>query len=259
MDYTDLHSHIAWDVDDGLQTKDEASQALEIAAKDGITTILSTPHFVPAQTTGSEVKDITNRQRELQKLAEDYGVQIYMGGEVRINDSILQSLREGWLPLIHQGPYMLVEFGLHRDYSQQEYALDYLYELSLRKIKPVIAHVERYFFKKLDWKVLEEWKDFGYVIQVNSTSLLGYDSEASKKNAWNLIKYGYAHVIASDAHRISGARIENLSEAYAAVAKKYGEETARLLFKENPDRILAGQPVIDLPVKKRGFLFGKKR
>ncbi len=258
MKFTDLHSHIAWGIDDGLQTKEEACQALETASKDGITTILSTPHHVPGQTTASEAKDMKARQKELQELAQDYGVQIYTGGEVRINNSILQSFREGWLPLIHKGPYMLVEFSLRRDYGQQEYELDYLYELSLRKIKPVIAHVERYFFKKLDWKVLDEWKEFGYVIQVNATSLLGHDSEASKKNAWNLIKYGYAHVVASDAHRTSGARVENLSEAYEAVSRKFGTECANLLFKENPDRILAGQPVIDLPAKKRGFLFGRR-
>ena len=34
--FIDLHSHIAWDVDDGIKTKEDAIKALEQAIEDGI-------------------------------------------------------------------------------------------------------------------------------------------------------------------------------------------------------------------------------
>lgn len=44
--FIDLHSHIAWDVDDGIKTKEDAIKALEQAIEDGIMGICSTPHVI---------------------------------------------------------------------------------------------------------------------------------------------------------------------------------------------------------------------
>ena len=45
--YIDLHSHIAWGIDDGMPCIEDAVKALELAQDDGIVGICSTPHFIP--------------------------------------------------------------------------------------------------------------------------------------------------------------------------------------------------------------------
>lgn len=259
MGYTDLHSHVAWDIDDGIESAQEARKALSMAREDGIHRILSTPHVIPGRTTQKEAQDFFLRQKELEAMAEEFGIEIFKGGEIRLNNQFLNALHEGWLPMIHQGPYMLVEFSLREDFSKIELDHDLLYELKVRKITPVIAHVERYFHKALDWDVLDAWKEAGYIFQINATSLLGLDTPQSRKNAWALLKNGYAHVVATDAHRTEGSRIENLSDAAALVEKKLGAQAVQLLFSDNPDAILDGSPVQDLPASSRGFFSLFKR
>ena len=39
MQFIDIHGHYAWDVDDGIPSKEDAIKALEIAKENNITTI----------------------------------------------------------------------------------------------------------------------------------------------------------------------------------------------------------------------------
>ncbi len=256
MKYIDTHSHTAWGVDDGIQTFEEAQKALQMASEDGFETILSTPHIIPGKTNPEILEQIQKRQDELGALASSYGISIFKGGEVMLNSYFFDALREGWLPKINSGPYMLVEYNVRYDYHFQNLDNDPLFELSVAGIHPVIAHVERYFHQKLDMDVINDWADSGYVFQINATSLLGLDTKQSKKNAWFLIENGYAHTIATDTHRTGGSRIPCLSDAFAQVEKRMGSEAARLLFYDNPKAVIEGKPVQYIPVrKKKSFRF----
>ena len=113
----------------------------------------------------------------------------------------------------------------------------------------------------MDWDIIEQWQEEGYVLQINRTSLMGFSSKQSQKNAWELLEYGVGLLVCSDTHRCKGSRVECLSDAYEEVCKRIGEENANLLFFENPKSILKGIEVEDLEIikkKKRRFrLFGR--
>ena len=47
MSFIDLHCHMAWDIDDGIDSREEAEKALQQAKADGIVTLAVTPHFIP--------------------------------------------------------------------------------------------------------------------------------------------------------------------------------------------------------------------
>ena len=47
--FIDIHSHIAWGIDDGMPSVENAQSSLELARSDGIVGICSTPHFIPGQ------------------------------------------------------------------------------------------------------------------------------------------------------------------------------------------------------------------
>lgn len=236
--FIDLHSHIAWDVDDGIKTKEDAIKALEQAIEDGIMGICSTPHVICGKTDTNAFQNILLRQQELMEIAKEMGVYIYSGAEMFMNIDFLESLDNGIFQTLNESRYMLVEFDLSRDIHYISYIDEYLDELFCRGFIPVIAHVERFFPTGLDMEMVENWLDMGCLLQTNRTSLMGFQGKVIQRNAHHLVKNKMIHLIASDTHRTVGNRIEKLSDAYQVVIKLTDTEYANQLFLRNPLIIL---------------------
>lgn len=236
--FIDLHSHIAWDVDDGIKTKEDAIKALGQAKEDGIMGICSTPHVICGKTDTNAFQNILLRQQELMEIAKEMGVYIYSGAEMFMNIDFLDSLDNGIFQTLNESRYMLVEFDLSRDIHYISYIDEYLDELFCRGFIPIIAHVERFFPMGLDMEMIENWLDMGCLLQTNRTSLMGFQGKVIQRNAHHLVKNKMIHLIASDTHRTVGNRIEKLSDAYQVVIKLTDTEYADQLFLRNPLIIL---------------------
>lgn len=236
--FIDLHSHIAWDVDDGIKTKEDAIKALEQAIEDGIMGICSTPHVICGKTDTNAFQNILLRQQELMEIAKEMGVYIYSGAEMFMNIDFLDSLDNGIFQTLNESRYMLVEFDLSRDIHYISYIDEYLDELFCRGFIPIIAHVERFFPTGLDLEMVENWLEMGCLLQTNRTSLMGFQGKVIQRNAHHLVKNKMIHLVASDTHRTVGNRIEKLSDAYQVVIKLTNTEYADQLFLRNPLIIL---------------------
>lgn len=236
--FIDLHSHIAWDVDDGIKTKEDAIKALEQAIEDGIMGICSTPHVICGKTDTNAFQNILLRQQELMEIAKEMGVYIYSGAEMFMNIDFLDSLDNGIFQTLNESQYMLVEFDLSRDIHYISYIDEYLDELFCRGFIPIIAHVERFFPTGLDLEMVENWLEMGCLLQTNRTSLMGFQGKVIQRNAHHLVKNKMIHLVASDTHRTVGNRIEKLSDAYQVVIKLTDTEYANQLFLRNPLIIL---------------------
>ena len=236
--FIDLHSHIAWDVDDGIKSKEDAIKALEQAKEDGIVGICSTPHVICGKTDTVAFQNILLRQQELMEIAKEMGVYIYSGAEMFMNIDFLDSLDNGIFQTLNESRYMLVEFDLSRDIHYISYIDEYLDELFCRGFIPVIAHVERFFPAGLDLEMVENWLEIGCLLQTNRTSLMGFQGKVIQRNAHHLVKNKMIHLVASDTHRTVGNRIEKLSDAYQVVIKLTDTEYADQLFLRNPLIIL---------------------
>lgn len=236
--FIDLHSHIAWDVDDGIKTKEDAIKALEQAKEDGIVGICSTPHVICGKTDTNAFQNILLRQQELMEIAKEMGVYIYSGAEMFMNIDFLDSLDNGIFQTLNESRYMLVEFDLSRDIHYISYIDEYLDELFCRGFIPIIAHVERFFPTGLDLEMVENWLEMGCLLQTNRTSLMGFQGKVIQRNAHHLVKNKMIHLVASDTHRTVGNRIEKLSDAYQVVIKLTDTEYADQLFLRNPLIIL---------------------
>lgn len=236
--FIDLHSHIAWDVDDGIKTKEDAIKALEQAIEDGIMGICSTPHVICGKTDTNAFQNILLRQQELMEIAKEMGIYIYSGAEMFMNIDFLDSLDNGIFQTLNESRYMLVEFDLSRDIHYISYIDEYLDELFCRGFIPIIAHVERFFPTGLDLEMVENWLEMGCLLQTNRTSLMGFQGKVIQRNAHHLVKNKMIHLVASDTHRTVGNRIEKLSDAYQVVIKLTDTEYADQLFLRNPLIIL---------------------
>ncbi|HYM00171.1 MAG TPA: CpsB/CapC family capsule biosynthesis tyrosine phosphatase, partial [Blastocatellia bacterium] len=106
----DIHSHILHGVDDGARDLDESVAMCKAAAREGVTTIVATPHaFDGVHTTHSreflsqKVDELTSRLGGAPR--------IELGCELRLtHDVVNQVCREKTAPTIAGGPYVLLEF-----------------------------------------------------------------------------------------------------------------------------------------------------
>ncbi|WP_276932439.1 tyrosine-protein phosphatase [Dubosiella newyorkensis] len=251
----DLHSHIAWGIDDGMPDVPSARQALQCAREDGIIAICSTPHFVSNQLDSKQIQRMRDRQIELAFLAEKYGIEIYAGAEMFMDESFVRALNNGLYQTINRSRYLLCEFDVRQEIHSIPDASDRLYEVEIRGMKPVIAHVERYFHHGLDEEMIREWKENGYIFQINRTSLQGMHGKTIQANAWWLIEHGYGHIICTDTHRAEGHRVEKLSDIETELIEKVGIENAKKLLYSNPLRILLNKPIeqIEVHIEKKGI------
>lgn len=255
--FIDIHSHIAWGIDDGMPSMEDAQSSLELARNDGIVGICSTPHFIPGQLDVSIYNEIVSRQMELKEMSS---IPIYCGGEVMMNSEFIDGLAMEIYPTLNSSRYMLVEYNVLRDIHSIEYRDDCLYELKVRGYIPVIAHIERYFHSGLDYSIIDNWIDMGCVLQINRTSILGMHGKKIQSNALSFLDNGYCDVIATDAHRANGSRISMLSDVYSVVGKRIGFDNADILMYTNPKRILEDKDILNIEVvkKKKRFSFFRR-
>ena len=255
--FIDIHSHIAWGIDDGMPSIEDAESSLELARNDAIVGICSTPHFIPGQLDVSIYNEIVSRQKELKEMSP---IPIYFGGEVMMNSEFIDGMDLGLYPTLNGSRYMLVEYNVLHDIHSIDYRDDCLYELKVKGFVPVIAHIERYFHSGLDYSIIDNWIDMGCVLQINRTSILGMHGKSIQSNALSLLDDGYCDLIGTDTHRSSGNRISKLSDVYAVVGKRIGFDNADILFYENPKRILSDMYILNIVVakKKKHFSFFRR-
>lgn len=255
--FIDIHSHIAWSIDDGMPSIEDAQSSLELARIDGIVGICSTPHFIPGQLDASIYNEIVSRQMELKEMSP---IPIYFGGEVMMNSEFIDGIDLDLYPTLNGSRYMLVEYNVLCDIHSIDYRDDCLYELKVKGFVPVIAHIERYFHSGLDYSIIDNWIDMGCVLQINRTSILGMHGKSIQSNALSLLDDGYCDVIATDAHRANGSRISMLSDVYSVVGKRIGVDNADILMYTNPKRILEDKDILNIEVvkKKKRFSFFRR-
>lgn len=253
MQFIDIHGHYAWDIDDGMPTQEDAIKALHVAKQNNITTIVATPHVIPGSHTLEDIKHIKDRINELKELALKNNITVYQGCELFLNHDCIQALQNDLFIPFEGTSYLLAEFDVRKELGSHDEVEDYLYEIEVRGLTPIVAHVERYFKDEVDIERVQDFIESGYVIQVNTSSLLGVHGKTVKNNAYRLIDEGLVHVIATDTHRCEGHRIPRMQEAYDVLSKQYDYHILKTLMFDNPLHILQNESVEDIEVKKSFF------
>ncbi len=130
------------------------------------------------------------------------------------------------------GRYVLIEFSTNDLFPVIR---NYIYELTGKGYRPIVAHVERYFCCQ-NVKSVQELRNLGALIQVNAGSILGEDGRRIKKFCRDLMKQNLVDFVGSDTHNTT-SRTLNLEKCASYVARKMGKTYARRLFYENPLKV----------------------
>jgi len=117
---------------------------------------------------------------------------------------------------------------------------DLLFRIQVKKLRAVIAHVERYQPVQQDLGCLEQFVERGFYLLVNLGSLSGeWDGEAAR-TARRVIKAGLCHALTTDLHLEE--QLEGLAEGLRLARELVDAETFHRLTESGPAEILARAP-----------------
>jgi len=237
----DIHSHILPEVDDGPKSWDVSVALCRMAAADGITHMVATPHANDRYHYDREyLRGLVSR---LQELVGD-SLKILLGCDFHLSyENIQDALANPTRYVIEGTRYLLVEFS---NYGIPQHATDALLKLGDVGITSIITHPERNPILRENLGRVVEWAEQGCVVQVTGSALSGFWGERSRRAALWLLEHQAVHVLSTDAHDTE-KRVPILSAARDTTADIFGEEIAEALVQSNPEAIIRNQPLPYFP------------
>lgn len=226
-------------IDDGARDLDMALQMARLAVADGITMTACTPHIYPGlfeNTIEGIIEAIEDFRLELARA--EIPLQITRGADIQIVPDLLDGLREGRLPTLHNSRYFLFEPPHH---ISPPGMLNLVHSVISSGYVPIITHPERLTYVEQHYDDFIRAAEMGAWIQLTGGSLLGRFGPRVKKITERFLADGVTHLLASDGHNLKN-RTPELTEAREAAAVIVGEEEAWRLVLERPRAIIADLP-----------------
>ncbi len=235
--YIDLHCHWVAGVDDGARTPQDSIELLAALRDVGFASVMATPHM-RAGMFDNDKAILERAYADTLRAVQAHG-DLPAGGlasEHHLDDVVFGALIAGRGLPYPPGHAALIEFPderfpLHHDRR--------LHELRLRKIRPVLAHPERYRPVWDDIEVLDPLLDGGTVLLLDVAAIVGKYGRAAKRCAIELLESGYYYAACSDAHRAADA--SEVQRGIRQLEKLAGADEAMFLLRDGPSNILAGR------------------
>ena len=239
MAIIDMHCHILPGVDDGSQSMRTTRKMLEIAAEEGITHMIATPHYKQGHRCVSP-RSARELVKEVQAMSDEagFGIKIYQGNEIMFYSEVEEAFKEGRFTTMNGSDYLLIEFYPDDDYTRIRNAVDTTRNMGLI---PVIAHVERFLTLRKDAEKVAELKESGALIQINAASVAGEQGLGTKQFVKKLLKDEIVDFIGTDAHHY---------ERRAPRMKKCAEYLYRKFDEEYADAVLFGNAIKYFGIKE---------
>jgi len=241
----DIHAHILPGVDDGAKNWEQSLEMARMAVEDGITVMVATPHLFTGRTI--DLTRLNTKETILQHVAqlrhklyeEKIPLEILPGCDFPLGFESLQLLDDGRVLTINDANrYLLLELP---DTALPPAMEEICFHLQSKGITPIITHPERHMIiQEMPYK-LKRFINLGCLVQMSGNSLTGWFGRRVKKISRQLVKLGYVHLLATDAHDPKG-RPPLLSQAVTELSRLVGEKRARAMVNDIPERIIAGQP-----------------
>jgi protein-tyrosine phosphatase len=239
----DIHCHILPGIDDGSDSWETTLEMCRIAADDGITHIVATPHaneeFMYSR--NGHGKLLSELQARVPSLKFTLGCDFHMSYE-NIEDALLDPAPFA----IGDTKYILVEFN---NFSPPQQMNTSMFRLRSGDLVPIVTHPERNPQLQRNLQTVVQWAASGAVIQVTAGAFLGKWGSTAQRAAEYLLAHRAVHVIATDAHE-TRRRKPKMAEARKAIARLTSDEIASQLAVSNPSAIVAGHTLPYAPKPK---------
>ena len=214
----DFHSHILPGIDDGAGDIEEAISMLEYSKKQGVDTIVATPHyytetsideFVEKRKNSYEalIQECNNRKLDIPRVL--LGAEVYLTNDLFDAGDIEKLCVNNTNTILIEMPYSY----WHSIYYDKIY---YMY--SKYKLKPVMAHLDRYLLADKKSVDIKKLLGMEVSVQINADTIV-YDRKLAKK----ILREDIIDVLGSDTHDMD-VRISSMKEAESYIRSKFGDE-----------------------------------
>jgi len=238
----DIHTHILPGIDDGSKSWEMTAEMCRVAAADGITHIVATPHS--NDTYPYDRERYAAMLGQLHDAAEGR-LTFSLGCDFHFSyDNITDALEHPRRYTIGETQYLLIEFS---DYGIPPTVDQQIFSLTSRGMVPIITHPERNQPLMKNPNQVLTLIEQGCLVQVTANAITGGWGSRAKKMAEWLLEQQAVHVVASDAHD-PVRRKPVLSEARNVVEQLAGEDVAESLVTYNPEAIVEGKSLPYLPI-----------
>ena len=229
----DSHCHLVHGLDDGPRTMAEALRMARRLVEFGVRAVVCTPHF--SRRFPTSVSDASASYQALRRTLDTLGVELetHLAAEIGPDLALIVPAAELTRRSLPSG-FAIIELVSSTPPEFIVAATQRLAELGLR---PVFAHPERCLAVQKKPGILDEARAAGALVQVVAPSLLTQSHRGIAAAAWGLIDSGRADLLASDAHRPYGNRIQ-LGLIGDLVSQRYGGPVLEALTVGNPARLL---------------------
>jgi len=229
--FVDVHSHVVPSGDDGAGSIEQGLALCRLAVEAGTSILFATPHaHAPWDTfPRTPVRDrlYAAAHAEMRSEVAAWGLDLRRGWEVYPTEIAGHDPAE----LVLEGTRgVLIEFPgawLEIDDPMCTVA-EAAADVEAAGLVPVLAHPERCRAVAADPGVTRSLAERGWLLCLNSPSLVGKHGAIAERTAWALLEAGLVALAASDAH--SASRPPTLDDGYRAVRERLGDEIAGPLF-----------------------------
>lgn len=237
--YLDIHTHILPGVDDGAKTMEDTMELLKMEHEDGVRYVLFTPHCIPRSDLEKNKQKAEKIKKTFVKVKEECkrsfpDMEFYLGNELYYKSGILQELDEGRANTLGNSRYILTEFDTNISYMELKKAVQ---QYLLKGYDPILAHVERYHCLYNHFDRMEEIKNMGSFMQMNTENFLEGLFSKNKKICTKAIAEGYIDFLGTDCHD-SKLRKPAMDKAVSYLKKKIDQSTLETLLYKNPEKLL---------------------
>ena len=226
--FTDFHSHILPEIDDGSASVEESIKLLEIEAQQGIERVVATPHFYANHDSPERFLERRAKAKSLLEEAlenRDDLPKIEIGAEVHFFRGISDS---EFLPelTISNKRFILIEMPMSEWTDSMYSEIEAIY--TQRGITPIMAHMDRYISPFRTRKIPEKLSKMPVLVQANASFFL--QGGLTTGLALKLLKEDKIQLLGSDCHNLT-KRPPKLGLAAEIIERKLGKEFLRRVEK----------------------------
>jgi protein-tyrosine phosphatase len=246
----DIHHHLLSGIDDGSPDLATSIAMARMAADDGITHVVCTPHasghwnFSPAAISAKLDELRAALAAESIPLTLGSGCDFHLSYE-NLEDAYAHATRY----TINAQRYLLVELP---DIILTPGIGETLHNLRVAGMTPILTHPERNPTLQRDPDRLANWLRDGLLIQITTSSVLGEMGKEARRMAHRLLDDRWVHFLSTDAHNLT-TRPPQMRRACDHVSNHYGASYAHSLCTANPAAVFHGKPLPTLEPPRNLF------
>lgn len=192
----DYHSHILPGIDDGAKTVEESINLVREELKQGIDTVVLTPHFYPDV---QKLSDFLERRAAAYNTlksalsAEKIDVELLLAAEVRFS----RLLEYPQMTELAFGEPKLVLVELSTQICLPDVSAT-IGRIQMNGMIPILAHVDRYPYLYKHPELLYQWVKAGAFTQFNADHY--FESKEVRSFVDVAIKHNLIHIVGTDTH-----------------------------------------------------------